>query len=70
MTQASQVSPDWKATSLIIIQASLKAKRHLMALAMRSPRGTVMNRALWLTRSTGRRKVTGWDSQSNSDVRK
>lgn len=59
--------PDWNATSLNSIQRSLKWKRHLMALAVRSPRGTVTKRALWLTRSTVGLKVTGSDSQSDPD---
>lgn len=60
-------APDWKATSLNSSQWSLKWKRHLIALAVRSPRGTVMKRAFWLRRSTVGLKVTGSASQSDPE---
>lgn len=59
--------PDWKAISLIIIQMSLNAKRHLIALAMRLPRATVTNRALGLMLSAFGLKTTGLGSQSESE---
>lgn len=64
------VLPDWKATSLNSIHTSLKWKRHLIVLAVRSPRVTVTKRALWLTLSGVGLKVMGPGSHSESDQKK